>query len=108
MSAGASAAAQSTPPVSDVFVARQPIFTRSKAVYGYELLYRSGRSQVYDGDHPGRATMSVIDNGLLVFGLEELTAGKKAFINFPRDLLVEDYASLLPHEKVVVEVLEDV
>ena len=49
----------------DVFVARQPIFTRSKAVYGYELLYRSGRSPIYDGTHADYATLAVIDSEAL-------------------------------------------
>jgi len=39
-------------------------------------------------------------------GLSQLTDGKPAFINFTRDLLVNGYATLLPQDLVVIELLE--
>jgi EAL and modified HD-GYP domain-containing signal transduction protein len=40
--------------------------------------------------------------------MKEMTGGKKAFINFTRDLLLEEYATILPKDVVVVEILENV
>jgi EAL and modified HD-GYP domain-containing signal transduction protein len=91
-----------------VFVARQPIFTRHRNVYGYELLFRSGLENFFDGLDGGAASMHVIDNSFFVLGLSTMTAGAKAFINFTRETLLEGYARLLPPTSLVVEILEDV
>ena len=69
----------------DVYVARQPIFNSDEKVVAYELLYREadvGNCSDFDGDS---ATSSVIINSL-VMGLEKLTYGKPAFINFTQNL----------------------
>src|SRR6266516_4382848 len=92
----------------EVFVARQPIFDRLRNVFGYELLFRSGLENVFRHDDPDQATLKVINHSLFLFGLQELTAGTKAFINFTRDTLLSECATLLPKESVVVEVLETV
>lgn len=95
-------------PSEEVFLARQPIFDRTKAVHAYELLFRAGldnRAEFTDGN---RATSHVIDTGFFTMGLERLTAGKPAFINFPRDLLLREWATLLPPKLTVIEILEEV
>lgn len=92
----------------EAFVARQPIFDRYQNVYAYELLYRNGTSNfanITDADH---ATAEVITNTLLLIGIDSLTGGKKAFINFTGNLLGEDFVTLFPKELVVIEILEDV
>lgn len=91
----------------DIYVARQPIFNWRQEVYGYELLYRSGINKYYsclDGD---QASSDVITNSFLLIGLETLTRGKKAFINFTKNLLEDEVAILLPQEHIVVEILQD-
>ncbi len=92
----------------DVFVARQPIFNRQQQVFAYELLYRVGTDNFYndpDGDH---ATSEVIANSFLLFGLESLTGGKRAFINFTENLLKNEVAANLPNNLIAVEILEHV
>lgn len=91
----------------DIFIARQPIFDKNMKVIAYELLYRSGKvnAALSGGDS---ATSSVIINGLLMIGLETLTDKKKAFVNFTRNLLVDETATVFPSDSLVVEVLEDV
>jgi EAL and modified HD-GYP domain-containing signal transduction protein len=89
------------------FVARQPIFNRREQVYGYELLFRSGLENRYnasDGDAAGR---DVADN-LITVGARTLTAGRKAFLNCTRQFLVNEYATLLSKEEMVIEILETV
>ena len=93
----------------DVFVARQPIFDRSRKVWGYELLFRSGSGQAhFDGTEESLATRQVISNSLLAIGLDNLLGGKKAFINFGREMLLQESAAFLPKEKTVIEILENV
>jgi EAL and modified HD-GYP domain-containing signal transduction protein len=91
-----------------VFVARQPVFDRTKEVYGYELLFRAGLENCYDPPDADQSTLDVISNSFLVIGLDDLTDGKKGFINFTRNLLMNNVPSLLPKDSVVVEILEGI
>ena len=87
------------------FIARQPIFDRSEHVYGYELLFRSGPENRNTADDCDAAARDVADNFL---SAKALTAGRKAFINCTRQFLVNEYATLLPKEEAVLEILETV
>jgi EAL and modified HD-GYP domain-containing signal transduction protein len=91
------------------FVARQPILDRKQNTYAYELLFRSSLENMFrettDGD---QATFSVIERSLFGMGMGAVTAGRKAFVNCTRYLLVNDYAMMLPKENVVVEILETI
>ncbi len=89
------------------FIARQPIFDRSKNVYGYELLFRSGLETVFQGNDPEIASCTTMDRSLLL-GTDWLTRGKRAFVNCTRDLLVRELVTLLPPDRTVLEVLETV
>ena len=92
-----------------IFVARQPIFDRNLEVFGYELLFRSGATaragKIID---PVRASLDVLANSFLVFGLERLTGGKKAFVNFSEELLLKDIPLLVPPSVLVIELLETI
>jgi EAL and modified HD-GYP domain-containing signal transduction protein len=92
----------------EVFVARQPIFDRYRQLYAYELLFRSGLQNAFQATDSDRASIKVIADSFLRFGIQRMTGGKRAFINFTRDTLVKGYATLLPKELVVVEILENV
>jgi c-di-GMP-related signal transduction protein len=87
------------------FVARQPILDRDRRVYAYELLFRSGIQNSCQSTNLEQASLSMFDTSLLI-GLHRLTGGQRAFINCPRDFLLQKYLSLLPRELVVVELLE--
>lgn len=92
----------------DTYIARQPIFNKNKEVHAYELLYRTGVdnvASVLDGD---AATSSVIANSLMVIGLEKLTEGRPAFINFTKKLISDEIATVFDPKMVVVEILEDI
>ncbi|MCF7765827.1 MAG: HDOD domain-containing protein [Verrucomicrobia bacterium] len=91
-----------------LFLGRQPILDRHQKTYGYELLFRNGTENAFGNHDPDQATLTVIDNSFGHMGLRKVTGGKKAFINFTRMLLVEDYGLLLPKDQVVIEVLEGV
>lgn len=92
----------------EVFLAKQPIFDRNSNIFGYELLFRSGNNDFYDGLDENTATCSVIYNCLSVIGMENITGNKKAFINFPYEMLVNGAAAALPRESAVIEILENV
>jgi EAL and modified HD-GYP domain-containing signal transduction protein len=88
------------------FVARQPIFDRSEKVFGYELLFRNGLEEAFHSD-PDTAARSTLDSSLL-FGIDALCDGRRAFINCTREVLLKDLITLLPSNLAVVEVLESV
>ena len=90
------------------FVARQPILDREKGIFAYELLFRSGVENYFHSDAPDSATSSVMVDSFLVLGMQSLTGGRKAFINVTKNVIVNQYATLLPKELAVVEVLETV
>ncbi len=90
----------------EISMARQPIYDRGLAIYGFELLYRGSQSTpgVLDGTESARAIL----NALVGFGISELAGSKPAFINLSEELIVNGQVDLLPKESVVLEVLETV
>ncbi|MEG6523462.1 EAL and HDOD domain-containing protein [Desulfotomaculum sp. 1211_IL3151] len=92
----------------ELYVARQPIFDKGLNLFGYELLYRSGLSNYYSNLDGDQATSELILNSMMVIGFNKLTRGKRAFVNFSNNLLEQDFATILPAESTVIEVLEDV
>ncbi len=92
----------------EVFVARQPIFDKKLEVWAYELLFRSGLDNFYENLDGDQASSRVITDSFLLIGMDQLTEGKRAFINFTRNLLVGEFISAIPKELVAVEILENV
>lgn len=92
----------------DIFIARQGIYNADEEVVAYELLYRNSlKNNFNESIEDEIATYKVIEN-ISSFGLDILTDEKKAFINFPEELINKNIATLLPKEKVVIEILENV
>ena len=89
------------------YVARQPILAADESVLGYELLFRDGVVDYFSSPDSDAASRSTLDASLLL-GLDVLCDGRLAFINCTRDLLLNDYITLLPPDRVVVEILETV
>ena len=92
----------------DVYVARQPIFDRKRNIAAYELLFRDSMSNAFPDIDGDVATSKLLARSFFNIGIEQLTGGKKAFINFTEELLIKQVPTMFPPEDVVVEVLEDV
>jgi c-di-GMP-related signal transduction protein len=92
----------------EVYLGRQPILDSKWKVVGYELLFRSSEANFCDATDDVAATSQVIVNAVLGVGLDRLLGGRPAFINFDRTLLLGDWTTLLPPDKVVIEILESV
>lgn len=93
----------------ELFVARQPIYTKEKTIFAYELLYRQSQinhfSEVIDGDD---ATTEVLINSYFNIGLESLSNGNPCFINFTDNLLRLKLPTYFNPKDVIIEVLETV
>lgn len=94
--------------MDDVYVARQPIFDKNRKIHGYELLFRDGTANMFSQTEGDTATTTLLSNTFFSIGIDTLTDGNKAFINFTQNLLEKKVPLLLPKETVVVEILEDV
>ena len=92
----------------EIYVARQPVFNKNKRLYGYELLFRDGLSNAFPDIDGDTATSKLLSNSFFSIGMNQLTSGKTAFINFPQSLLLKKIPMMFPSEKMIVEVLEDV
>lgn len=94
--------------MENIYLGRQPIYDRQLKVHAYELLFRGdGQNQanVLDGNC---ATSRVILSALLDLGIEAIAGSRPVFINLTHDFIIEDGTDLLPSDKVVLEILEDV
>lgn len=92
----------------EIFAARQPIFNKDLDTIAYEILFRSSYENAMpqiDGD---TASSHVLTNTYINFGLEDLTGGKNAFINFTENLLLKEIPFIFPNDSIVVEILENI
>ena len=92
----------------DVFIARQPILDADQKVFGYELLYRAGPENIFPGIDADAASSQTIHDSVATFGLDALAPMKLAFVNVARRVLTEHLYSILPTQRVVLELLETV
>ncbi|MEX1222141.1 MAG: HDOD domain-containing protein [Idiomarina sp.] len=90
------------------YVARQPILNRDKTLFAYELLFRDGMNNAFPNISADEATSKLVESSQFSSGIDDLTGGKLAFINFAEDAIINQLPTLLPNETVVVEVLETV
>lgn len=96
--------------MSEIMLARQPIFDANANTVAYEILYRSVDAQLHCASRLGdvELTAQVLSNVLNEMGLANLCEQHQLFFNISRDFLLGDYPSLLPAGQSVLEVLEDV
>lgn len=88
------------------FIARQPIFDHRLKVFAYELLFRNGPHNSFQPRK--HASSSVIVGSTMLFDLQTLTGHAKAFINADQEALLRGAVKLLPADRIIVEVLENV
>ena len=93
---------------TEIFLGRQPILDVNRKIVAYELLFRSEDSLSAHVVDDLQATSTVIVNTLSQFGLEHVLGGHDAFINVSASLLMSDTIELLPPNRIILEILEDV
>src|SRR5262245_7506131 len=90
------------------FVARQPILDQGGSVYGYELLFRRSSTSETCDIVAEVASATVITNAVVGIGLDTLTQGRRAFVNVGRRMLLDGISEILPADRVVIELTEDI
>lgn len=94
--------------MTEIYIARQPIYDRQLDVFAYELLFRNNqqnRAGIVDGD---KATADVIVNTFMEIGLNNIVEDRLAFINLTRSFFLDERMVTMPKDRVVLELLEDI
>ena len=89
-----------------VLFARQPILDAASNVQGHELLFRREDGTGWPIDDENKATAHVLISAFSDMGLGSVTGPTRAWVNVPRSFLLETDLSVLPKERVVIELLE--
>lgn len=91
----------------DFFLARQPILNRDQRLVAYELLFRSAAAGPANVVDDLAATASVIAHASEL-GMENVIGSSLGYVNIDATVLMSDFVQFLPHDKVVLEILETV
>ncbi|MEZ6096946.1 MAG: HDOD domain-containing protein [Pirellulaceae bacterium] len=94
--------------MSEILIARQPIFDRDSTVIGYELLYRGNETDRAVFSDGNLATSRVLSRAFMDVGVDNLIGDKLAFVNLPKEFIVGDLDLPIQESQLVLEVLEDV
>ena len=91
----------------DMLFARQPIFNTENKIVAYELLYRNEAKDDVSTDI--EKTMDVITNVNTFFSnFDTEVASKRMFLNFDKNLLMDNIVDVLSPLEHVIEILETV
>lgn len=94
-------------PTDDFFLARQPILGRNQHLVAYELLFRSADAPEANVVDHAAATAAVISHASQL-GMQRVVGERLAFVNVDDIVLMSDFVRFLPHDKVILEILETV
>ncbi len=85
------------------FVARQPIYDRRLEVFGYEMLFRGADVASAEFADDNAATASTVVTTIADIGLESLVGARTCFVNVTREFILNEFATLLPSDRVALE-----
>ena len=91
--------------MSEIYLARQPIFENDFKLHGYELLYRYGDVSLSALDSEDVATSQVFLAALVDIGLDKLSADVPVYIKLNREYLDATGKIPLSPDDVVLEVM---
>jgi len=83
----------------EILVARQPVFDRREQLYGYDLVLR--RADRSDASQP--LPEQLVADTFLGIGIDQVAAGRRAFVTVDRDMLMGGAVRLLPADRVVLQ-----
>lgn len=94
--------------MSDVYLARQPIYNRELKLMGYELFYRHAdveSAEFIDGDV---ATSQLLLGILNEVDLSTVVGNQPAFINVARNFIIDGNLAALAGRQIVPEIVGDI
>jgi EAL and modified HD-GYP domain-containing signal transduction protein len=84
----------------EILVARQPVFDRSEQLFGYDLILRRADG---GGLMNERLPEQLVADTFLGIGINQVAAGRRAFVTVDRDMLLGGAVRLLPADRVVLQ-----
>jgi EAL and modified HD-GYP domain-containing signal transduction protein len=84
--------------MSDIFVARQPIYDRELEVFAYELLFSGA-----DDLAPEAASSTVVVNTLANMGLQDLVGNRPAAMSVSKSFVLDAGSLQLPADRLILE-----
>ena len=96
-----------------IYVVRQPVFTKSLNIYGYDLLfhddYREEKVPTETGAMANDSNSSrTIIHGFYDIGIARVTNNKRGFVRFTEKLLLDMVATILPFHILVIELAKTI
>ena len=91
-----------------IHVARQPLYDRTGAVRGYELLFRGESTAATASRRNAYATSNVIVGAFTDVGLANLVGDRLCFVNLTREFVVGELQLPFDPGSVVLEVVETI
>jgi len=89
--------------MAEIFIGRQPIYTRDLDVYAYELMSHATTNNT-EPVKADIATSQVIINAFMEIGIDKLVGKKIAFITLTEHFLQSDYELPLPTDNVILKI----
>lgn len=89
----------------EILVARQPVFDRNEQLFGYDLILRR---PVGSGQLNERLPEQLVADTFLGIGINQVAAGRRAFVTVDRDMLLGGAVRLLPADRVVLQLEGDI
>lgn len=90
--------------MAEIFVGRQPIYTRDLDIYAYELMSHTAIDDNAESIEADMATSQVIINAFMEIGIDKLVGKKTAFITLTEHFLKSDYELPLPTDRVILKI----
>jgi c-di-GMP-related signal transduction protein len=95
--------------MSDIFVARQPIYDRELTVFAYDLLFSSGDADAANTEIDSEAaTSTVIVNTFANMGLTDLVGSRPAAMTVSKSFLLDAGSLQLPADRLILELHREV
>ena len=92
----------------DIFVGRQPVFTKARKTFGYELLFREGFRNMFPGIDGDTATSKLLSNTFFSMGFDRITGNRPGLINFTKELITAKIPLVFPKNRIIIEILENI
>jgi len=88
----------------EILLTRQPVFDRKEHLYGYDLVLRRPGGALPGAPMPEQ----LVADTFLGIGIDQVAAGRRAFVSVDRFMLLGGAAQLLPAERVVLQLDESI
>ena len=87
---------------------RHAIFDREQKVYAYELAFDTPFDAVYKSTlKEDQKTSKVLTDSFFSLGLDKVTDGKRAFVQFSKNLLVSEFTKMFPKDAIAIQIPVD-